>query len=344
MNSFCQKTFYHRVINHDKLKGNIIIGKNLTTEIDDINNLITVIIYASYKENRNKHVNRTKLTKIFKSINSEWKYDIKYKPYTITAPMNSHIDDIKKINLDDDFRHKNRFLLWEGSDLQGSFADDLKLSKTKTINFSMPDYTAILLNESYKKHNEFENMFKPKLDEKIIEIYQNESQLNEKHNILLFDVYQNIISQIIFSFTALESFINEVIHTMQASFKDIKDGEVIEQGIKQPNLELKYRYLVFKKVKGNNFIPEIDKNCSFYKFFNNLRKIRNDIIHANQIKVGSDKLNTQKIYQKIFDMRNICFYKETFKIIEEICKYNCKKDKFPRWVQAFRKQIINNES
>ena len=127
----------------------------------------------------------------------------------------------------------------------------------------------------------------------------------EHETLKAYDYIENIITSIIFSYTAIETFANICISYLPDNFEYENKDKTQILGKKGPCLKVKLGIILKELLQTDN-----PKKTSWWNKFIELENIRNEIIHTKQVE-------SQKRYSNYFD-KNIF---KTIKVNEDIIKF-----------------------
>ena len=144
----------------------------------------------------------------------------------------------------------------------------------KNINFDMPNFCALYLDMANNYFNEIDSSYFT---------FKNFKSLRPKKHNILFTLIQNRISNIIFSFLWLESFINDAINFIDNYDKNYryyyfnKEWKKIEKWIKF----IVWKFTLEMKLKVIYDFYDIKEDEEIKKDIMKIKKLRDKLIHFN---------------------------------------------------------------
>ncbi|MCO6162664.1 hypothetical protein [Flavobacterium sp. NRK F7] len=228
-----------------------------------------------------------KKNKYYKDFNHKYEFGA----FKDENNLDKDIRDERSIKLSS--KEKNKFYFLEkGKEAQHS---------NKRIIYFTPNNISLslsLMKKSYKQSK--------KLLKNIFDKYPNELiQLETIDKPILYEYFESITTSVIFAYIAVESFANAAIPE-DFNYEKINDKKIKEIWSKE-NIERwmptskKIKDLLPKILNTSNIVDEI-----FWKDFENLEQLRNNIVHQKTIDNGTEL--ESELYNKLLK-------KEIFKII-----------------------------
>lgn len=203
-----------------------------------------------------------------------------------------------------------------------------KDSNKDLIYVNKPNLVAVYLNIADKASQEAKELY----NEKIISNLEFDSKSNEFKIIdsnpdsIIFDFFEKIFIAIIFSFTAIEAFINSLIPG--DSYIEVKiKGELkkINNKYIQKNIsfEEKIKYIIPQIFK----IELITNKLPFWRNLTNLKKYRNELIHLKKeenIKTSAGNLKSSQL-EFLIRIIESCIKEDIIESARELIKFLSKK-------------------
>lgn len=194
---------------------------------------------------------------------------------------------------------------------------------SKTLNFQLPNATALFLDFSYKLWKEAQVVLEK---EKILDIKEYEDY-DEIYNLV-----EKRMASIVFAYCALESFANECIPDDYIFENSRDDGKCIEKY----NKEQMEKY-VSLDTKLSEILPKIKKVKSpmggpLWNKYDDLKKIRNRIIHMKTTDRKSVGPEEESIWRDLLDKDKSNFSLEAKEIIGY---FFSAEPAIPRWFRGF---------
>lgn len=204
----------------------------------------------------------------------------------------------------------------------------------KTFEFVPPNNIALLLNISKRELELAQDLY----NKKILKYFGNNSKCKyEKEKLSeLYDYFEHIQTSLIFSYTAVEALCNVAI-------PDNYEFEIINsKGVKETwNKNAIERYLKTSD-KLKQHLPNIldvppPSEESFWSRFDNLEKIRNNLIHQKT----KDNKDEKSAYQEEFLKETIFdIIYSGFELVEYFCNANTKYTFFPMGISNSDIEIV----
>ena len=166
------------------------------------------------------------------------------------------------------------------------------------VSFALPSHAALCLNLSHTAYEKAHEI--PETD-----LFQQKpyGRASEEGLPLLFNLFEQLILNVIFAYTALEAFANESIPTAYTYSQPRQDGKYTEHYDRdqlERNLSL--------DVKLAEVLPEIagvklPKNGSLWNDYITLKKIRDRIIHVKEADIGLGGPKAKNIWTDLLERR-----------------------------------------
>lgn len=201
--------------------------------------------------------------------------------------------------------------------------------------FTVPSHAALCLSLSQKA---FERMKKMEVGHAFKDTsygYVSEERLS-----LLYELFEQIISNTVFACTALEAFCNQVVPDDYIYTKKRQDKKCTESY----NKDQIERFIILDE-KLSSVLPEVTQ-CNFRKGstlwndYHNLRKTRDRIIHVKSTDLGVKESKEKNIWEELLKRKNIDCSVIAHKVIS-IFKIKVDPSESPvasgrnRWVEHF---------
>jgi len=208
-------------------------------------------------------------------------------------------------------------------------ADELRINKNKKITFFTPNNISLLLSISEKALLNAKYLYKKiGIEEKDI----NPVEFVKLTTSLVCDYIENIQTAIIFSYTALESFVNlSIPDDFEYSKIQTDAGVAYEKKYIRDSIER----LIPLKEKLEKVLPDIYdtepiENEDFFNRFSILENLRNKIIH--QKSVESTELYKDYFKDSIFQLCQISV--DTINFFYENCQHNFSTNPIWPWIKG----------
>lgn len=196
----------------------------------------------------------------------------------------------------------------------------------QNISFGLPTSTGIFLSSALHARNKIKNT--------AIEAYFNHHDQGTwpDDHALLFDFFEAMSSQIIFAYTAIETFANVMISQKTPDkhiFKIIKKSKITSCTKDEAE-----RLSLYDKLK--TILPEVllIKNpggTKMWEDFMNLEKLRHRLIHLKSYDMKASGPEDKTIWGDLLRAQQIDFSKQAYELI----KYYYGTTKLPRWIREF---------
>lgn len=170
----------------------------------------------------------------------------------------------------------------------------------KEVSFVLPSHAALCLNLSHKAYKEAQQI-------PDTELFQNKSYgwSSEEGLTVLFNLFEQLFLNVIFAYTALETFANEAIpddYIFTQVRQDKKYSESYDRDQIERNLSL--------DTKLSELLPQItgvkfSKGGSLWSDYVKLKKIRDRLIHVKTADTGLSGSNQTNIWTDLISQRKI---------------------------------------
>jgi hypothetical protein len=207
-----------------------------------------------------------------------------------------------------------------------SIATTEKVEKT-ILSFGLPSTSSLFLNLSLQAKQEIDALDIEKCFDK-----HNEGQgtYPEDHK-LLFDFFELMISQTIFSFSAIEAFANisipkDYIYRVKRSDKKFIEEYDKDQTERYVSLDNK-----LDKILPNVFNVKTPSGTKIWDNFQNIKKLRDRLIHLKSSDTTASGPDIKTIWGDLIRNKKVDFTKQAHQIIGH---YIDKKEGF-RWHKKF---------
>lgn len=205
----------------------------------------------------------------------------------------------------------------------GSFSTEEKINNV-IKEFSLPSGSSLFLNLALKARKE-SLLFSLQTGFNI----HPEGCWPDDHK-ALFDFFESMIAQIIFSYSAIESFVNISIpdhysysHTTSTGEKLIYKADQIERHIDLDTKLLRILPGIFKIATP--------KGDAVWGFYQDLKRLRNRIIHLKRVDLTRSDWNTKTIWGDLLRKKDEDYSDHAYKLIGHFLK----KGEKSRWYKKY---------
>ena len=176
----------------------------------------------------------------------------------------------------------------------------IKYKTDKKLSFDLPNMEALFLDFSYRLWDESENIIKE--NNFIKEIKKDDFFVLDNDEFL--NMLEMKMGSIVFAYTALESFANDLIpkeYTYKTERNDKKCSEIYDKSQIERNINL--------ETKLDIILPEIlniktIKSDNLWSKFKELKKLRDRIIHMKSVDKRSSMPEDNTIWKELLNVQN----------------------------------------
>lgn len=188
----------------------------------------------------------------------------------------------------------------------------VKLEK-KDVSIPVPSHAALCLNLAHNAHLRAKDLWTPEIIKSTSTGFTVEDELP-----VLYDLFEQIILNVVFSYTALEAFSNTIIPD-DFVFSRLRDDKKFEESYGKEQIE---RHLsldvklseVLPLITGKNF----RRGSSLWTEYANLRERRNRIIHVKSADLGITLAGERTIWEELLKLRTTDSSLTAHKIIKHL--------------------------
>lgn len=183
----------------------------------------------------------------------------------------------------------------------------------REISIPVPSHAALCLNVANRAHLRAQKLWKPEM------IISNSTGFTVENDLpALYDLFEEIILNVVFSYTALEAFSNTVIPDGFV-FTRLRDDKKCEETFKKVQIE---RHLSLD-IKLSEVLPSITgkafrKGSDLWTEYAKLRDRRNRIIHVKSADLGISLAGERNIWEELLKLRTIDSSVMAHKIIRQL--------------------------
>jgi hypothetical protein len=212
----------------------------------------------------------------------------------------------------------------------------VKYDKAHTLRFSLPNMTALFLNQSYIAWAESQILLQEEQFLASPSKFMPAGTLRPKNDTIFFNLLEQRMVAIVFAYTALESFANESIPDGYVFRKEREDKKCIEEYTKDQAEVLSL------DTKLHDVLPPIyniksPKGTHTWTRYNLIKKLRDRIIHLkSKDRISTMNPHEQTIWKELLNKSNPNVALEAKEIVGYYLKNVPEK---PRWFTKFLHKV-----
>lgn len=225
-----------------------------------------------------------------------------------------------------DFRADRQLVIFDKKEEKFHYLTKLEIYKvnSKIIEFPTPNIVTMFLSITAKNYLEAKKLFEENIRHNLKK--NSPIKFEEKDLTNLYNYFSTLKISIIFSYNAIEAFINMSIpedykyeFKNNKGIKEVWDKEAIQRWMSTSDKLLK----ILPSLKN------VDKptNEPFWNNFKNLENLRNDIIHPKQISI--EKHVTYQIHKIFFDLNVFNWINSSQKVLNYFCQGEYAEQYYP---------------
>ncbi|MFA6525382.1 MAG: hypothetical protein WCT33_03925 [Patescibacteria group bacterium] len=200
----------------------------------------------------------------------------------------------------------------------------------KILSIPVPNMVSLFLDFSYNLWEDSQNIIE---SERFTVEKEDRLSVEDKNN--LFNFLEKRMGSIVFSYTALESFANEIIPenykipgTNLKSIPNSLKSDFLDKNIAERNVNLGEKLDI---ILPNVLKIDSPKGTKVWQDYKTIKVLRDRIIHLKSIDRKSSRVEDETIWKELIvpDQKNIAV------ISKDIIEYYYQKSEKPRWLEKW---------